>query len=64
MRTYSITPEDFGLKRAALADIKGGDVFENARIVRRVLEGEGGARAACVCCGRPGRAVAYFARAY
>jgi anthranilate phosphoribosyltransferase len=44
VRTYSITPEDFGLKRARLSDIKGGDVFENARIVRGVLEGEGGPR--------------------
>ncbi|MFW6127366.1 MAG: anthranilate phosphoribosyltransferase, partial [Thermodesulfobacteriota bacterium] len=44
VRTYDIAPEDFGLARAALADIKGGDVFDNARIVRRVLEGEGGPR--------------------
>jgi anthranilate phosphoribosyltransferase len=44
VRTYSIAPEDFGLRRATLADIKGGDVFENARIVRRVLAGEGGPR--------------------
>jgi anthranilate phosphoribosyltransferase len=42
--TYVISPEDFGLKRARLSDIKGGDVFENARIVRGVLEGEGGPR--------------------
>ena len=42
--TYTVTPEDFGLARATLADIKGGDVFENAKIVRRVLEGEGGPR--------------------
>jgi anthranilate phosphoribosyltransferase len=42
--TYNIAPEDFGIKRATLADIKGGDVFENARIVRRVLAGEGGPR--------------------
>jgi prolyl-tRNA synthetase len=27
-------------------------------------DGDGPARGACVCCGRPGRAVAYFARAY
>ncbi|MFZ2088300.1 MAG: anthranilate phosphoribosyltransferase [Desulfobaccales bacterium] len=44
VRTYSMAPEDFGLKRATLSDIKGGDVFENAKIVRRVLEGEGGPR--------------------
>ena len=44
MSTYNIAPEDFGLKRATIADIRGGDVFENARIVRSVLEGEGGPR--------------------
>jgi len=44
VRTYTIAPEDFGLKRATLSDIKGGDVFENARIVRQVLAGEGGPR--------------------
>ncbi len=43
VRTYDITPEDFGVKRARLEDIKGGDVFDNARIVRQVLKGEGGA---------------------
>jgi anthranilate phosphoribosyltransferase len=42
VRNFSIRPEDFGLNRAALEDIKGGNVFENARIVRKVLEGEGG----------------------
>jgi anthranilate phosphoribosyltransferase len=44
VRTYNIAPEDFGIKRGTLADIRGGDVFENARIVRRVLAGEGGPR--------------------
>jgi anthranilate phosphoribosyltransferase len=44
VRTYNLAPEDFGLKRATLKDIKGGDVFENARIVRAVLAGEGGPR--------------------
>ncbi|MDD2902015.1 MAG: anthranilate phosphoribosyltransferase [Syntrophales bacterium] len=42
VRTYNIAPEDFGLERATLEDIKGGDVFENARIVRQVLQGGGG----------------------
>lgn len=42
VRTYTIAPEDFGLKRARLEDIRGGDVFENARIVRQVLAGKGG----------------------
>jgi anthranilate phosphoribosyltransferase len=44
VNNYVITPEDVGLERATLEDIKGGDVFENARIVRRVLAGEGGPR--------------------
>jgi anthranilate phosphoribosyltransferase len=44
VRTYSITPEDCGLKRAMVEDIKGGDVSENARIVRQVLAGEDGPR--------------------
>jgi anthranilate phosphoribosyltransferase len=42
MRSYTITPEDFGLARGTLDDIRGGDVFENAAIVRRVLGGEPG----------------------
>jgi anthranilate phosphoribosyltransferase len=42
VRTYDIAPEDFGMRRATLEDIKGGDVFENARIVRQVLQGGGG----------------------
>jgi anthranilate phosphoribosyltransferase len=49
VRTYTVTPEDFGLKRAALGDIRGGDVFENAKIVRRVLAGEGGPKEDMVC---------------
>jgi anthranilate phosphoribosyltransferase len=32
------------MTRATLADIKGGDVFDNARIVKKVLAGEGGPR--------------------
>jgi anthranilate phosphoribosyltransferase len=44
VKTYTITPEDFGLPRATPEDIRGGDVFENAQIVRRVLSGEKGAR--------------------
>jgi anthranilate phosphoribosyltransferase len=42
--TYTIEPEDFGLPRATLAEIKGGDAQENARIVLSVLQGESGAR--------------------
>lgn len=42
VNTFYITPEDFGMKRAHLKDIKGGDSKENARIVREVLEGKSG----------------------
>jgi anthranilate phosphoribosyltransferase len=42
--TYAIEPEDFGLPRGSLAEIKGGDAQENARIVLSVLQGEPGAR--------------------
>jgi anthranilate phosphoribosyltransferase len=38
------TPEDFGVPRAELADLLGGDVEENAEITRQVLSGSGGPR--------------------
>ena len=40
VRTYEVDPEEFGLKRATLADISGGDAAENAAIVREVLSGK------------------------
>ena len=40
VRTYEVYPEEFGMKRAALADISGGDAAENAAIVRDVLGGK------------------------
>jgi anthranilate phosphoribosyltransferase len=42
--TYTVEPEDFGLKRSTLSEIRGGDSQENARIVLSVLEGDKGAR--------------------
>jgi anthranilate phosphoribosyltransferase len=41
--TYYIQPEDFGLNRYDLSEIKGGDAGENAEIVRAVLNGDQGA---------------------
>ena len=38
-----ITPEDAGLKRARLADLKGGNAAENAGRLTALLEGEAGA---------------------
>jgi anthranilate phosphoribosyltransferase len=40
VRTYEVDPEEFGMRRATLADIAGGDAVENAAIVRAVLNGE------------------------
>jgi anthranilate phosphoribosyltransferase len=42
--TYTIEPEDFGLPRATIDAIKGGNADENAQIVLAVLQGESGAR--------------------
>ena len=40
VRTYEVEPEEFGMARAALQDISGGDATENAAIIRAVLDGE------------------------
>jgi anthranilate phosphoribosyltransferase len=44
VRTSSVRPEDFGVPRATIADLRGGDREENAEIIRRILAGEPGAR--------------------
>ncbi|MGA8201247.1 MAG: anthranilate phosphoribosyltransferase, partial [Candidatus Sulfotelmatobacter sp.] len=44
VRTYEVDPEDFGLARATLQDISGGDAEENAAIIREVLSGKKSAR--------------------
>lgn len=44
IKTYYIRPEDFGIKRASLREIRGGDREENAGIVKDILEGEKGAK--------------------
>ncbi|MGD0633923.1 MAG: anthranilate phosphoribosyltransferase [Beijerinckiaceae bacterium] len=38
--TFTIVPEDYGIARAALADLKGGDPAHNAAALRGVLAGE------------------------
>jgi anthranilate phosphoribosyltransferase len=40
LRTYEVTPEEFGLKRASLEEIAGGDAVANAEIIREVLSGK------------------------
>ncbi|HXM66121.1 MAG TPA: hypothetical protein VN911_05270, partial [Candidatus Acidoferrum sp.] len=44
VRSYEVDPEEFGMKRATLADISGGDAAENATIIREVLSGKKSAR--------------------
>jgi anthranilate phosphoribosyltransferase len=44
VRTYEVDPEEFGMKRATLADISGGDAFENAAIIREILSGKKSSR--------------------
>lgn len=39
VHTYEVEPEQFGLKRATLDDISGGDVAANAAIIRAILDG-------------------------
>jgi anthranilate phosphoribosyltransferase len=42
IRTFELTPEELGLPRAALEDIRGGDAAANARIIRSILDGDPG----------------------
>lgn len=40
VRTFEIEPENFGIARANLGELRGGDAELNARIIRSVLAGE------------------------
>jgi anthranilate phosphoribosyltransferase len=44
VRTFAVRPEDFGMPRAAIADLRGGDREQNAQIIRGLLDGESGPR--------------------
>jgi anthranilate phosphoribosyltransferase len=44
LNTYTIAPEDFGLERATLGEIQGGDARQNSQIILGVLRGERGPR--------------------
>src|SRR5271168_1878935 len=39
VRTFEVTPEEFGMKRGTLDDIAGGDAAANAEIIREILSG-------------------------
>ena len=38
--TYRITPEQYGLRRVSLEELRGGDGAENAKITKAILKGE------------------------
>ncbi len=40
IRTYEVTPEEFGMKRGTIDDISGGDAAANACIIRDILVGK------------------------
>ena len=44
VRTFTVRPEDFGLARASIRDLRGGDREQNAEIIRTILGGEPGPR--------------------
>ena len=44
VKTYEVTPEEFGMNRGSLEDISGGDAVENAEIIRDILSGGKSAR--------------------
>jgi anthranilate phosphoribosyltransferase len=43
VHTFYVHPADFGFRKAAPEELKGGDAAANAAIVRRILDGEHGA---------------------
>ena len=58
VRTYEITPEEFGLTRATLNDISGGDSTTNAVLIRNVLHGDKSPRRDVVLLNAAGALVA------
>jgi anthranilate phosphoribosyltransferase len=57
VRTFEVTPEQAGLARASLDDLRGGDPAHNAAAIRRVLGGEAGPLRDAVVLGAAGALV-------
>jgi len=41
LRSYTLAPEDFGVPRASIEDLRGGDAERNAQLLRAVFSGKG-----------------------
>lgn len=44
LKDYQISPEDFGIKMAKFADLLGGSIAENVKIVQEILAGKKGSK--------------------
>ena len=44
VRSFTVVPEEFGVARASIADLRGGDREQNAEIIREILDGGRGPR--------------------
>src|SRR6059036_1651112 len=44
VRSFTVRPDDFGVARAPIGDLRGGDREQNAEIIRAILAGEPGPR--------------------
>src|SRR5215813_6714463 len=42
VRSFAVRPEDFGMPRATITDLQGGDREQNAQLIRGLLDGEVG----------------------
>ena len=42
VRSFEMTPEEYGFKRAAPESIRGGNTRQNARIIKEILDGQNG----------------------
>ncbi|HAC58726.1 MAG TPA: anthranilate phosphoribosyltransferase, partial [Rhodobiaceae bacterium] len=43
IRVFEVTPEEAGLRRASIEELKGGNPAENAAAIRRLFDGDAGA---------------------
>jgi anthranilate phosphoribosyltransferase len=48
VREYEVTPDELGVPRGAIEDLRGGDADRNATLLRDVLQGEKGVRRSAV----------------